>query len=116
LSANIASGARSVLDDEWLPEPLRQPLTHQACDDVARPAGWKTDNDAHRPRRIGLRESKGRGGRQRGSAGGQMQKISAGKFHSALPAFRATIPFRHHSGLMFAARTTLPHFSVYWTM
>src|SRR5512132_35649 len=23
---------------------------------------------------------------------------------------------RPHSGLMFAARTTLPHFSVYWTM
>src|SRR5262249_6336405 len=40
--------------------------------------------------------------RQRGSARGQMQKISAGEFHDA----------RLHSALMFAARITLAHFSV----
>ena len=34
LGADIAAGARPVLDDEWLAEPLRQPLAHQARDDV----------------------------------------------------------------------------------
>ena len=41
-----------------------------------------------------------------------MQKLSAGKFHSALPEMRRRSAFRHHSGLMLAARITLPHFSV----
>src|SRR5215831_13552325 len=45
----------------------------------------------NRPRRIGLRPSEARRGRERGSARCQMQEISAGKFHSALPAFRATV-------------------------
>ena len=33
-----AAEFRSVLDDEWLAEPLRQPLTHQARDNVGRAA------------------------------------------------------------------------------
>src|SRR5262249_32970597 len=33
--ADIAAGARSVLDDEWLGEPLRQRLTHEPRDGVA---------------------------------------------------------------------------------
>src|SRR5262245_64458957 len=40
----------------------------------------------YRPRRISLRRSDARDGRQRGSARGQMQKISAGKFHFELPS------------------------------
>ena len=51
----------------------------------APPPGGKANNDAHRPRRIGLRPSNTRHGRQRGSARGQMKKLSAGKFHLALP-------------------------------
>ena len=47
---------------------------------VAPPAAM-ADDDAHRPRRIGLRPRDARHGRQRGSARGQMQKISTGKFH-----------------------------------
>ena len=85
LGADIAAGARPVLDDEWLPEPLRQPLTDQARDDVGRAAGRKADDDAHRPRRIGLRPRDARHGRQRGSARCQMQKLSAGKFHGDPP-------------------------------
>ena len=44
LGGDIAAGARPVLDDELLAEPLRQPLTHQARDDVEsrRPAGKPT--------------------------------------------------------------------------
>src|SRR5262249_15991875 len=41
----------------------------------------KSDNDAHRPRRIGLRPRDPRNGWQRGSARDQMQKLSAGEFH-----------------------------------
>src|SRR5262245_62421685 len=37
------------------------------------------------PRRIGLRESDARNDLQRGSNRGQMQKISAGKFHYEPP-------------------------------
>src|SRR5262245_65008113 len=42
-------------------------------------------DDAHRPRRIGLRPSDARYGRQRGS-GGQMQEFAEGKFHLNLPS------------------------------
>ena len=80
LGADIAAGARPVLDDEWLAEPLRQPLADQARDDVGAAAGGKADDDAHRPRRIGLRPRDARDGRQRGSARCQMQKSTAGKF------------------------------------
>src|SRR5262245_35770281 len=46
----------------------------------------KTYDPAYRPRRIGLRSRDPREGRQRGSAGCQMQKLpSAGKFHFEPP-------------------------------
>ena len=81
LGRDVGAGARAVLDDELLAEPFRQPLPRQPRDDVGRAAGGKANDDAHRPRRIGLRPSEARHGRKRGSARGQMQKISAGKFH-----------------------------------
>src|SRR5262249_31300427 len=37
LSAHIAGSSWSVLDDELLPEPLRQPLSYQAGPDVGGP-------------------------------------------------------------------------------
>src|SRR6516225_757024 len=77
LSSDVAAGARPVLNDEWLPGSLLQPLTHQTREDVVPAAGSIPDHPAHRPRRIGLRPSDPRHGWQRGSAGGQMQKISA---------------------------------------
>src|SRR5262249_18662395 len=73
--------ASAVLDDELVAETLREPLCHHARNDVGGAPGGKADDDAHRPRRIGLRPRETRGGRQRGSAGGQVQKISAEKFH-----------------------------------
>jgi hypothetical protein len=87
--ADIGASARPVLDDEWLTEPLRQPSTDQASDDVGSTAGSKADDDAHRPRRIGLRPRNPRESQQRGRIRDQMQKISAGKFHLNLPS--------HHS-------------------
>jgi hypothetical protein len=52
-------------------------LAHQACDDIESASCGGTDNQAHGPRRIGLRRSEARDGRERRSAGGEMQKISA---------------------------------------
>src|SRR5262249_24610929 len=69
------------VDDKLLSEPLRQPLADEARVNVVLPAGGEADNNAHRPRRIGLRPCEARDGRQRGSDGGKMQKLSAGKFN-----------------------------------
>jgi hypothetical protein len=83
--ADIAARAGSVVDNELLAEALGQPLTHQAREDVGRTTWWKTDDDAHRPRRIGLRPRNARQSGQHGSASGEMQKLpSVGKLHRAL--------------------------------
>src|SRR5262249_10170627 len=86
LYTDIATTARTVLDDELLTEALRQPLTNEARSNVVNTTGRKWDNDAHRPRRIGLRPRYARYSRERGSTRCQMQKISAGKFHFEPPS------------------------------
>src|SRR5215471_2427971 len=83
---DIAGSTRPVLDYELLAKSLRQPLTHEACDDVGSRASRKADDDAHRPRRIDLRRRDARHRRKRGSASGQMQKSAAGKFHFEPPS------------------------------
>jgi hypothetical protein len=80
---DVAACPGPVVDDERLAESIRQLLTQQPRDDVGRAAGRKTDENAHRPRRIGLRLRDARDSRQRSRARGQAQKISAGKFHGA---------------------------------
>jgi hypothetical protein len=131
LGADIGSGTRPVLDDKRLAEPLQEPSTDQACHDVEGAAWGSGNDDAHGPRRIGLRPSGPRESRQRGSAGGQMQKLPpAGKFHFGPPftSFDHLVvtaghpPFAgrsvteywpdDHSGLMLAARITLAHLSI----
>ena len=52
LGADIVAGARPVVDDELLAEPLRQILPHQAGQDVDRAAGRIARDHVHRPRRI----------------------------------------------------------------
>jgi len=64
-----------------LAEALGELLADQTRDNVGTTPRRLTDNDAHRPRRISLRPRDPRDGRHRGSACGQIQKISAGKFH-----------------------------------
>jgi hypothetical protein len=54
--------------------------------DVVGAARRKRDDPAYRPRRIAFRPSDARQSRQRGRACGQMQKISAGKFHFKPPS------------------------------
>ena len=64
--ADAAPGTGAVLDDERPAEPLRQPLADQPCNDVDVVASGESDDDVHRPRRVGLRPSETRNGWQRG--------------------------------------------------
>src|SRR5262249_26648604 len=84
LGRDIAAGAWPVFDDELLAESLGQPLTYDAGDDVDRLARGKSDHHADRPRGVGLRRSNARDSRERGTRG-QIQKLSAGKFHLRPP-------------------------------
>jgi hypothetical protein len=61
-------------------------LADQTSDDVGRSAGGKWDDNAHRPRRKGLRHCDPRHDWERSSARCQMQKSTARKFqHVLLP-------------------------------
>src|SRR5262249_22474438 len=55
----IAGSTWPVLDYELLAKPLREPLTHQACDEVGSAASRKADDDAHRPRAFATRDRAG---------------------------------------------------------
>src|SRR5262249_49850733 len=55
LGSNIAGRTRPVFNDEWLAEPLGEPLAYQPCKDVARASGRKWHDHAHRLRRVRLR-------------------------------------------------------------
>jgi CO/xanthine dehydrogenase Mo-binding subunit len=68
----------------------------QTTHGVGRAARRVAYNDPHRPRRIRLRPSDPRHGRQRSGARGQVQKISAGKFHVKPPSH--LISFDHLVG------------------
>ena len=86
---DIAGGAWAIFNDELLTQPLRQPLAHQAREDVIGTSGREAHNYAHRPRWIGLRPTVARHGRQRRSARGQMQELSTGKLPWESPPGRS---------------------------
>src|SRR4029453_238782 len=83
--ADIVAATRPVLGDEWLAEPLREPLPHKAREDVGRAAGAGGGDYADWSRRIGLRHRDPRHGRQRGSGRRQIQELSAKKFYGVPP-------------------------------
>src|SRR5262249_12987049 len=114
LGGDLGGCRGRVFDDELLAKPLGQPLTDQARGDVGGAAGGKADDHAHRPRRIALRPRNTRRDRQRGRARCEMQKISAGEFHGLL-LFNVG-DAKLYSALMFAARITLAHFSIWSAM
>jgi hypothetical protein len=62
---DIAAGTGAVLDHELLTEMVRQPLAHDACDDVDRAPGGKADQPLHRA--VGVVGSGG-------GAGGEVEK------------------------------------------
>src|SRR6516162_6552536 len=79
IGGDVAAGAAAVLDDELLAELLAERLREHARGDIARGAGGKTDDDAHRPRRIALRLGEPHG--ERGSTGYELQKSTTWKCH-----------------------------------
>src|SRR5262245_61402921 len=85
LGADVGAATRPVVDYELLAESLRQPLADQARRDVVRAGGRDRHDQTHRPRWIGLRPSEARHGGESGRASGQIQKLTAGKFHWRLP-------------------------------
>jgi hypothetical protein len=85
LQREIAAAARSVVDDDRLAQPLREPLTDQPRNDVGRAAGADEHDHGHRPCRPSLREGRARQRRQRAGAGSHAEKVSAGKYHADPP-------------------------------
>ena len=57
IGGDIAAGARAVVDDDILPEPLRQRLLQDARDDIGRQTGCETDDQVQRPGGIIERKS-----------------------------------------------------------
>src|SRR5262245_43377481 len=115
--ADVAIRAWPVLDDEWLTQPLCQPLPHETRRDVRPAPRRKANDDAHWPRRIGLRPRDVWSERQRDSASGQVQEFATRKFHFASYQFVRLSGITEYlaadySGLMLANLTTLPHFSI----
>src|SRR5262245_16699755 len=84
-SGNAAVRAGNILNDNRLTQRLFHPIGKDAANSVDYAAGWGWHNHTDRACRIGLGPHAPREGRQRGSAGSQMQKISAGKFHDVPP-------------------------------
>jgi hypothetical protein len=82
LGADVAIGPRPIFGNKGLPKPLGEPLTDQARGDVDPAARGKTGYDVHRPSWKDLRPCDPGGGRERGSAGCQVQELAAGKFHA----------------------------------
>ena len=77
LGCEIATSPSSIFDNELLAKSFRQPLTDQTGMKVVGAARGKPNKDARRPHRVALRASNPRNRRQRGGAGGQLQKLPA---------------------------------------
>ena len=89
--ADVAACTRTIVDNESLAQALREPLTHQTCKNVVGAAGREWDDDAHRPRRIGLRLCDLRDSRERGNARRQVQETATRKRHDGSPGRRNAV-------------------------
>jgi hypothetical protein len=81
LGSDVAAGARPVFSDEWVAEPLRQPLTDQAREDVVRAAAGKADDHANWLRRIGFCPCHARSGWKRDCTRRHMEELAAQQGH-----------------------------------
>src|SRR5262249_37140730 len=88
--ADVASGARNVLDKKLLSKTLAELLPHEPRERVSHAARRERNDQTYRPCRIGLRPRNTRRGGKRGSSCCQMQKSSAPNFHRFLPLRKAT--------------------------
>src|SRR5262249_4986409 len=83
--ADAAACTRYILDDHGLAEGYAHVLGKDARERIGGPARRIRHDDRDWPRRIGLRRRGARYGREHGSARGQMQKRSSGKYHNIPP-------------------------------
>ncbi len=79
--ADIAAGSAQVLNVELFAETLGQLLCGEAREHVGRAAGCKRNDDPHGPRGIGLRPCHARCTGESGGAEGELQNLTAYKFH-----------------------------------
>src|SRR5205085_697709 len=80
LGGDVAAGARAILDDALLSQPLEEPLTDQPRGDVGRPAGGKSDDETQWAVRISLRARDTRK-RHSSRSGGQLDKLTTRMTH-----------------------------------
>ena len=80
-ASELAEVDTALLDHERLAERRTQAGLQRAREVIGAAAGRERHDHSYRLGRIGLRPCCARHARQRGSARGQMQKLSAGKFH-----------------------------------
>ncbi len=83
LGGDVRPRPDPVVDDERLPELLRQPLRDHARQDVLHAAGGGADHQPHRPCRIGLRPGSARE-RGQGGARSELQELAARTMHDGL--------------------------------
>src|SRR5262252_2066420 len=102
--ADSTAGAGYVFNNDRLAERDPHALGHDAPNRICWPASRKRHDHRDRPRRIVLRPSNARYGRQRGSAGNEMQELSSvGKFHGVhvrSPPGRRTVNTEPLPGLL----------------
>src|SRR5271166_2617623 len=79
LHSDIAARNDPVLNNELLPQVIRQKLADNARDDVVGAAGRKTYDPAHWPRRIDLGAREARDGWDRSGTRREMQKSATRK-------------------------------------
>src|SRR5262245_66386143 len=80
--ADSTAGAGYVFNDDGLAERDPHALGHDAPNRICWSAGRKRHDHRDRPRWVGLRPCDVRDSRKRGSARGQMQKLSAWQVHA----------------------------------
>jgi hypothetical protein len=80
--SEMTACSRLIFYGNLLSPNLRQPIGNDTPGDIRSAAGWESDQESHWSCRIGLRPCDRGRRRERGSARCQMQKLSAGKFHS----------------------------------
>ena len=86
LGGDIAAGTRPVVDEELLTETVREPLSHQARDDVDLAPSRKADDNAHRPRRIACAHAKRDTAGSAAAPAARCKNLRRGSFIDAPPS------------------------------
>jgi hypothetical protein len=108
LGCYVAGGAGPVLDDERLPEPLRQPLHHQPREDVVGAARGKPDDQAHRGARIALCPGYSRHHREQRRRSTKAKQRAARKCHVDPSAPSSVVGVAAHASILSSLAAVPP--------